>query len=52
MKACPYRKDFYSKLGFPAEDVDEKLQKNLTALGDIIKRMQAFYEAGGYNKGL
>jgi len=51
MKACPYRKDFYAKLGSPPEKVDEELKKWLEALDAIIQRMQGFYEAGGHGKG-
>ncbi|QRV80219.1 glycolipid transfer protein [Ceratobasidium sp. AG-Ba] len=51
MKACPYRKDFYEKLGSPPEKVNEQLDKWLAALHEIVTRMQAFYEKGGYNKG-
>jgi len=52
MKACPYRKDFYEKLGSPPEKVDEELKKWIDGLDVIIKRMQGFYEAGGHSKGL
>lgn len=60
MKACPYRKDFYAKLaadpngGAPAsmERLNEALNKWLAALGAHVKQMEAFYEQGGYNKGL
>ncbi|KAG8994704.1 hypothetical protein FRB94_004939 [Tulasnella sp. JGI-2019a] len=45
MKACPYRKDFYPKLGSPPEKVEEELGKWLAALEVIIKRMQEFYTA-------
>jgi hypothetical protein len=51
MKACPYRKDFYAKLGSPPEKVDEELDKWLAALHQIVTRLQTFYEKGGYNKG-
>ncbi|KAJ3807160.1 glycolipid transfer protein domain-containing protein [Lentinula lateritia] len=59
MKACPYRKDFYAKLasdpnGGPAVTdniLSEELDKWLAALDLIVKRMQAFYEKHGYNKG-
>ncbi|KAF5380222.1 hypothetical protein D9757_008229 [Collybiopsis confluens] len=59
MKACPYRKDFYAKLaadptgGPPAPEskVSEELDKWLAALDLIVKRMEAFYEKNGYNKG-
>ncbi|KAG8988042.1 hypothetical protein FRB90_002771 [Tulasnella sp. 427] len=52
MKACPYRKDFYPKLGSPPEKVDEELKKWLDALDAIIVRMNGFYDAGGHAKGL
>ncbi|KAG8723970.1 hypothetical protein FRC12_020462 [Ceratobasidium sp. 428] len=51
MKACPYRKDLYGKLGSPPEKVDKELDEWLAALHSIVTRMQAFYEKGGYNKG-
>jgi len=51
MKACPYRKDFYEKLGSPQEKVDEELKKWLDALDVIIARMQNFYKAGAHDKG-
>lgn len=43
MKACPYRKDFYAKLGEPQEMVHQELEKWLAALEKIVKRMQAYY---------
>ncbi|KAF8629861.1 hypothetical protein AX15_003222 [Amanita polypyramis BW_CC] len=59
VKACPYRTDFYGKLvadpagGAPAtmERLNDGLDKWLASLSDILKRMEAFYEAGGYGKG-
>ncbi|GAA5848192.1 hypothetical protein JCM8547_004438 [Rhodosporidiobolus lusitaniae] len=51
MKACPYRKDFYAKLGPPEAPVDEELSKWNAALGDIIVRLEKFYEAGNHAKG-
>jgi hypothetical protein len=59
MKACPYRADFFNKLkADPAgdapssdEDVNEKLNRWLTALDGIVTRLQAFYKAGGHDKG-
>ncbi|KAK7473217.1 hypothetical protein VKT23_001315 [Stygiomarasmius scandens] len=59
MKACPYRKDFFEKLAadpaggpaVPQEKVEEDLAKWLAALDAIVKRMEAFYEKGGYGKG-
>lgn len=51
MKACPYRKDFYGKLGSPTAPVDEELSKWNSALGEIIARLEAFYEKGNHAKG-
>jgi len=59
MKACPYRVDFFNKLkadpagGPPASDehMNESLNKWLAALDGIVSRLQAFYKAGGYDKG-
>lgn len=52
MKACPYRKDFYAKLGSPQDKVDAELKKWLEALDTIVGRVQGFYTAGGHSKGL
>jgi len=52
MKACPYRSDFYAKLGPPTAEVDQELLKWNTALGDIIARLEAFYVKGNYAKGM
>jgi len=43
MKACPYRTDFYAKLGSPQEKVDEELRNWLDGLEKIVKTMQDFY---------
>lgn len=59
MKSCPYRADFYAKLavdpngGAPAspEKLNEELDKWLAALDAIVRRIEAFYEKGGYGKG-
>ncbi|OSX65791.1 hypothetical protein POSPLADRAFT_1064493 [Postia placenta MAD-698-R-SB12] len=59
MKACPYRADFYAKLAsdpaggppVPADKLNEELSKWLAALDSIVKRVEAFYEKGGHNKG-
>jgi len=51
MKACPYRADFYKKLGSPEDTVEEKLGLWLHSLDTIVIRLQAFYEKGGHNKG-
>lgn len=60
MKACPYRKDFYAKLAsdpdggvsVQSETLNTELDKWLAGLDGIVKRMEAFYEKGGYAKGL
>lgn len=52
MKACPYRKDFYAKLGADQTKVKEQLEANTAALEKIVKRMEDFYTAGNYGKGL
>ncbi|KAJ3552422.1 hypothetical protein NM688_g4159 [Phlebia brevispora] len=59
MKAVPYRATFFTKLcadpngGAPAtqEKLDVKFNSWLGALDSIVKRMQKFYEDGGYGKG-
>ncbi|BGP13746.1 hypothetical protein JCM10213_006424 [Rhodosporidiobolus nylandii] len=51
MKACPYRKDFYAKLGPPEAPVDAELSKWNGALGQIIAQLEAFYEKGNHAKG-
>ncbi|KAN0066433.1 hypothetical protein ACQY0O_000527 [Thecaphora frezii] len=51
MKACPYRKDFFAKLGSPPEKVDEELRKWLDALEKVVKTMQDFYVQGKHDKG-
>jgi hypothetical protein len=51
MKACPYRKDFYEKLGSPLEKVEVELGKWLEALEVIVLKEQTFYEKHGHNKG-
>ncbi|KZV83025.1 glycolipid transfer protein [Exidia glandulosa HHB12029] len=51
MKACPYRADFYAKLGSPQEKVNTELGAWTAALDAIVKRLEAFYEKGGYGKG-
>ncbi|KOS16091.1 het-c2 protein [Malassezia pachydermatis] len=44
MKACPYRKDFYAKLGPSEEKVRPQLSEWLEALEKIVARMHQFYE--------
>ncbi|KAJ8101452.1 glycolipid transfer protein domain-containing protein [Lipomyces tetrasporus] len=52
MKACPYRKDFYAKLGDNQEAVKQELTTWVAALEEIVKVIQDFYECGNYGKGL
>jgi len=42
MTACPYRVDFYAKLGSPVEKVDVELEKWLVGLDIVLKREQGF----------
>ena len=44
MNACPYRKDFYAKLGSPIEKVDTQLEAWLGALQHIISIIQPMVE--------
>lgn len=44
MKACPYRSDFYAKLGSPLDVVLEQMRAWVTALENIVKQIQAFIE--------
>lgn len=63
MKACPYRKDFYAKLGAPQDRVNAQLDEWVTSLERIVGELQQFYEyvpagcspshrQGNYAKGL
>ncbi|WFD45820.1 hypothetical protein GLX27_000445 [Malassezia furfur] len=52
MKACPYRKDFYAKLGAPQDRVNAQLEEWVTSLERIVRELQQFYEQGNYAKGL
>ncbi|KAL2166984.1 hypothetical protein VTG60DRAFT_1907 [Thermothelomyces hinnuleus] len=45
MSACPYRKDFYSKLGSDEEKVKEELRQYLEALDKIVAILKAFLES-------
>jgi len=45
MSACPYRKDFYSKLGSDEEKVKEELRQYLEALDKIVGILKAFVES-------
>lgn len=52
MKACPYRKDFFEKLGADQTKVEEQLRAWLKALEDIVKIILDFFTSGNYGKGL
>ncbi|CAE6339023.1 unnamed protein product [Rhizoctonia solani] len=47
LKACPYRKDFYEKIGSPPDD---QLNAWLGALDAIVTRMDVFYKAGKHGE--
>ncbi|TPX72355.1 hypothetical protein SpCBS45565_g00439 [Spizellomyces sp. 'palustris'] len=50
MKACPYRKDFYAKLGSDEAKLYAEMEKWLAALEKIVAILNAFYIQGGYEK--
>ncbi|KIM32852.1 hypothetical protein M408DRAFT_6268 [Serendipita vermifera MAFF 305830] len=52
MKACPYRNDFYQKLGSPPERVHEQGKQWLDGLEVIVTKMKALYAEKGYGTGL
>lgn len=52
MKACPYRKDFFAKLGADQEKVTKQLGEWLAALETIVKNIMDFFTSGNYGKGL
>lgn len=52
MKACPYRKDFYAKLGDDQAVVQSELEAWLAALEKIVSIIEAFFASGNYGKGL
>ena len=52
MKACPYRKDFFEKLGSDQARVVEQLEAWLKALEAIVQNIMDFFVAGNYGKGL
>ncbi|CAH1766550.1 13994_t:CDS:2 [Entrophospora sp. SA101] len=51
MKACPYREEFFKKLGDDQEVVIVKYKEWLGALEVIVKRLDDFYVKNGYDKG-
>ncbi|CAK7894877.1 hypothetical protein CAAN1_10S03708 [[Candida] anglica] len=52
MKACPYRKDFFEKLGADQDKVAKQLEAWLSALEAIVKNIVEFFASGDYGKGL
>ncbi|KAI0462223.1 hypothetical protein LJB42_004311 [Komagataella kurtzmanii] len=52
MKACPYRADFFKKLGDDQEKVTAQLLEWLASLENIVKIIFSFFESGNYGKGL
>lgn len=50
MKACPYRADFYRKLGDDEAKVKEQLQEWLTALENIVNILNQFDLEGKIKK--
>ena len=44
MSACPYRKDFYVKLGEDPSKVEEEMKEWLSALEGLIVILKAFLE--------
>lgn len=52
MKACPYRKDFFAKLGADQAKIAEQLRVWLEALEKIVKIIFDFFTSGNYGKGL
>ncbi|CAB4404062.1 unnamed protein product [Rhizophagus irregularis] len=51
MKACPYRKDFFEKLGDDQEKVKQQYEEWLLAFEKVVQRLNNFYTEGGYDKG-
>lgn len=45
MSACPYRKDFYAKLGDDQTKVTEQLRAYLAALDKIVAILKGFLES-------
>ena len=48
MKACPYRADFYKKLGADKTKVDKQITGWLDALEHIVNKMKTEYTTKGY----
>ena len=50
MKACPYRVDFYKKLGDDKDKVGKQMIAWLDALERIVSEMTAVYSTEGYGQ--
>ncbi|KAI8921878.1 hypothetical protein PhCBS80983_g01672 [Powellomyces hirtus] len=50
MKACPYRKDFYARLGSDQNKTYAEMEQWLAALEKIVNKLNTFYTQGGYEK--
>ena len=50
MKACPYRTEFYKKLGDDKTKVDEQMIGWLDALESIVTDMKMVYVTKGYGQ--
>jgi len=52
MKACPYRRDFFAKLGNDQAKVLQQMKEWVNSLASIVKIIVDFYASGNYGKGL
>lgn len=52
MKACPYRKAFFEKLGADQDKIAKQLGEWLEALEKIVANIIDFFASGNYGKGL
>ncbi|KAL1920878.1 uncharacterized protein VTP21DRAFT_11513 [Calcarisporiella thermophila] len=50
MKACPYRKDFFSKLGPDNEQTRTQMVTWLSGLEKCVQILNTFYSQGGHDK--
>lgn len=51
MKAVPYRKEFFQKLGDDQDKVEEQYKAWLLSFEKVVERLNNFYVEGGYDKG-
>jgi hypothetical protein len=50
MKACPYRADFYKKLGDDQSKVETQMHAWLDSLEKIVNEMKIVYVTKGYGQ--